>query len=81
MRIIEDALKREVKEGNGFREADSLLVFEVSFPRFSLPSTGRDQFLASLAQLSWLYLSQARFVETADAMERMCTYVELSAFP
>ncbi|KAJ8294195.1 Inclusion body clearance protein IML2 [Rhodotorula toruloides] len=49
--IIVEALGREAKEGNSFREADSLLVFE----------------------LSWLYLSQARFVETADAMERMCT--------
>jgi hypothetical protein len=29
--IIEQALAREEKEGNGFREADSLLVFEASF--------------------------------------------------
>ncbi|BGP24888.1 mitochondrial outer membrane protein IML2 [Rhodotorula toruloides] len=49
--IIVEALGREAQEGNSFREADSLLVFE----------------------LSWLYLSQARFIETADAMERMCT--------
>lgn len=27
--IIESALEREAKEGTGFREADSLLVFEV----------------------------------------------------
>ncbi|BGP55618.1 hypothetical protein JCM8202_004879 [Rhodotorula sphaerocarpa] len=49
--IIKQALEREAKEGSGFREADSLLVFE----------------------LMWLYLSQARFSEVADAAERMCT--------
>ncbi|KAG0658987.1 hypothetical protein C6P46_005372 [Rhodotorula mucilaginosa] len=60
--IIEQALAREEKEGNGFREADSLL-------------------------LTWLYLSQAKFRQVADAAEKMClmnswshaTYVSIAA--
>ncbi|GAA5996526.1 uncharacterized protein JCM10292_003030 [Rhodotorula paludigena] len=63
--IIEKALVEEKKAGNTFREADSLLVFE----------------------LSWLYLSQARFVDTANSFERMCemnswshaTYIAIAA--
>ncbi len=42
--IIEQALAREEKEGNGFREADSLLVFEASslslYPSPPPPLTG-----------------------------------------
>ncbi|GJN90579.1 hypothetical protein Rhopal_003591-T1 [Rhodotorula paludigena] len=55
--IIEKALVEEKKAGNTFREADSLLVFE----------------------LSWLYLSQARFVDTANSFERMCDYIAIAA--
>ncbi|GAA5984842.1 hypothetical protein JCM11641_005434 [Rhodosporidiobolus odoratus] len=59
--ILEGALK----EGTTFREADSLLVFE----------------------LSWLYLSQARFIDCADSFDRMngmnswspATYVAISS--
>ncbi|GAA5886014.1 hypothetical protein JCM6882_004233 [Rhodosporidiobolus microsporus] len=47
IKIIEGTLA----QGSDFREADSLLVFE----------------------LSWLYLSQARFIETADSFDRMNT--------
>ncbi|GAA5820130.1 hypothetical protein JCM11251_005496 [Rhodosporidiobolus azoricus] len=47
MKIIQDTLA----QGSEFREADSLLVFE----------------------LSWLYLSQARFIETADSFDKMNT--------
>ncbi|GAA5895996.1 hypothetical protein JCM8208_007500 [Rhodotorula glutinis] len=63
--IIVKALAMEKKEGNSFREADSLLVFE----------------------LGWLKLSQAKWVETADAFEQMCdlnswshaTYIAIAA--
>ncbi|GAA5845513.1 hypothetical protein JCM9279_003058 [Rhodotorula babjevae] len=63
--IIVEALAKEKKEGNSFREADSLLVFE----------------------LGWLKLSQAKWVETADAFEQMCdlnswshaTYIAIAA--
>ncbi|GAA5875921.1 hypothetical protein JCM3774_005817 [Rhodotorula dairenensis] len=61
--IIVKALAREEKEGNGFREADSLLVFE----------------------LTWLYLSQAKFRQVADAAEKImnswshATYVSIAA--
>ncbi|BGP48269.1 Mitochondrial outer membrane protein iml2 [Rhodotorula kratochvilovae] len=57
VRVIEDALAREKREGNSFREADSLLVFE----------------------LGWLYLSQAKWVETADSFEKMCDYIAIAA--
>ncbi|KAM0791385.1 hypothetical protein ACM66B_005850 [Microbotryomycetes sp. NB124-2] len=45
--VAEEALSHE----SSFREADSLLVFE----------------------LGWLYLSDAQYVKSADAFERMCT--------
>lgn len=39
--IIVEALGREAKEGNSFREADSLLVFEVSQPGAGGPEKTR----------------------------------------
>ncbi|GAA5959180.1 hypothetical protein JCM3765_005096 [Sporobolomyces pararoseus] len=46
-----DIIETNLKVGTAFREADSLLVFE----------------------LSWLYLSKADYIKTADNFERMCT--------
>ncbi|GAA6016734.1 hypothetical protein JCM11491_000223 [Sporobolomyces phaffii] len=46
-----DIIETNLKVGSAFREADSLLVFE----------------------LSWLYLSKADYIKTADNFERMCT--------
>ncbi|GAA6058174.1 hypothetical protein JCM3770_004079, partial [Rhodotorula araucariae] len=63
VQIVEDALAREKREGNSFREADSLLVFE----------------------LGWLYLSQAKWVETANSFEKIlnswshATYIAIAA--
>ncbi|KAK4053906.1 Mitochondrial outer membrane protein iml2 [Microbotryomycetes sp. JL221] len=47
IQVVEEALSH----GSSFREADSLLVFE----------------------LGWLYLSDAQWIKSADAFERMCT--------
>ncbi|GAA6064780.1 hypothetical protein JCM10212_004802 [Sporobolomyces blumeae] len=44
-------IERALSKPSQFREADSLLVFE----------------------LSWLYLSKANYIKTADSFERMCT--------
>lgn len=46
-----DIIEANLKVESAFREADSLLVFE----------------------LSWLYLSKAEYIKTADNFERMCT--------
>ncbi|GAA5925138.1 uncharacterized protein JCM15063_004933 [Sporobolomyces koalae] len=46
-----DIIETALANGSSFREADSLLVFE----------------------LSWLYLSKANYLKTADNFERMCT--------
>lgn len=78
--IIEKALVEEKKAGNTFREADSLLVFEVRRRTLYSSAIVLYQISADCAacgplQLSWLYLSQARFVDTANSFERMCECV------
>ena len=81
--IIVEALGKEKKEGNSFREADSLLVFEVRL-YLTLSFLGdrscyaqrcmrlTDPIVVLLVQLGWLKLSQAKWIETADAFEQMC---------
>lgn len=68
--IIEAALEK----GSSFREADSLLVFEVIIR--PSPSSVCSRAVADSSdppQLSWCYLSAAEWIKAAESFERMCT--------